>query len=146
MHVLISDRQSAATIDLSRLEDTAARAMTLIGFPEASELSLSLVDDREMALLNETYRSKKGTTNVLAFDLSGGEPPGAGAHAVGDVVVSIETCNREARESGTDFEERLLTLLVHGLLHLSGLGHHEARDADAMERRTAEVVEAVLAR
>lgn len=144
MEVLISDRQSQVNIDITRLKEKARAAMALVGLPEESELSISLVGDREMAELNLTYREREGPTNVLSFDLSGGEPEDAASHALGDIVISVETCLREAKEGGVVFERRLLELLVHGLLHLAGRHHHSEEELKEIERLTGEVVEKLI--
>lgn len=143
MEVLISDRQSEVNIDRTRLEEKALAAMALVGLPEGSELSISLVGDREIAELNLTYREREGPTNVLSFDLSGDEPEETGSHALGDIVISVETCLREAEEGEISFERRLLELLVHGLLHLAGRHHGSEEELKEIERLTGEVVEAI---
>ncbi len=65
-----------------------------------------------MAQLNEKYRKKTGSTNVLAFP---GEPP-----FLGDIAISLDTAKREAKECDFSLEEMLDFYIIHGLLHLLG--------------------------
>jgi probable rRNA maturation factor len=92
------------------------------------EVSLLLCDDRSIAELNSRYRGKEGPTDVLSF------PQGEFGTAVserrtlkpaGDVVISLETVETQAREYQESEEEELKRLLVHGFLHLRGMTHTE---------------------
>lgn len=95
----------------------------------ASELSISLVPDTEIATLNESYRRKKGPTDVLAFSLLEGEGAAYRGELLGDVVVGIETAERQARRLRRSLDDELARLVIHGTLHLIGYDH--VRDSDA---------------
>ncbi len=82
---------------------------------EKWELSLRIVDDREMSDLNGQYLGCLGPTNVLSF-------PGDDDW-LGDLVLSAETLARESRLYNQDTHEYTVRLLAHGLLHLLGHGH-----------------------
>ena len=104
----------------------------------SSELSLSLVPDGEIAKLNESYRNRKGPTDVLAFSLLEGEGAEYRGKLLGDVVVGIETAERQARRSRRNLDDELARLVIHGTLHLIGYDHVRASDARIMraeERR-----------
>ncbi|MEW5773462.1 MAG: rRNA maturation RNase YbeY [Thermodesulfobacteriota bacterium] len=106
--------------DLAR---RAARLMASLGLSDRC-VEATLVGDREMARLNADFLGLPGPTNVLSFEA--GE--GAGEY-LGEVVVSAETCLREARLYGQDPAAHFDRLLGHGLLHLAGYPHGEAMDA-----------------
>lgn len=105
-----------------------------LGHPDA-ELSISLVDDAEIAALNWRYLNREGPTNVIAFPMQEGQAAGVDPHLLGDVVVSVDAAMREAVSAGLDFEERLVQLLMHGVLHLCGYDHE--RDAAGARRMAA---------
>jgi probable rRNA maturation factor len=109
-------------------------------YPEA-ELSVVLVDDAEISLLNRQYLGHEGPTNVISFPMQEGEFTDINPNLLGDVVISVETANREAGEADISMDTRLLELLIHGILHLVGYDH-EAPDADApaMESKTEELL------
>lgn len=103
------------------------------------ELSVALVRDDEMHRLNRDYRGKDRTTDVLAFALREGEATGTQEPSLlGDVVISVPTAERQARERGLATERELTELLLHGILHLLGYDHErspaEARRMFAKQR------------
>lgn len=100
------------------------------------ELSLSLVGDRAIRRLNRTWRKKDKATDVLSFpagELPRGTP---GPRQLGDVVISLDTAKRQAKEYGRTLEAEMSRYLAHGLLHL--LGHDHERPSDARKMATAE--------
>jgi probable rRNA maturation factor len=104
-----------------------------------SELSLELVGDRRMRRLNRMYRKKDRTTDVLAFPMRESHNPCP--MLLGDVVISVPTALRQAKESGRSLGDELVALLVHGVLHLCGYDHERsAREAVRMRRRERAIV------
>jgi probable rRNA maturation factor len=94
-------------------------------------LSIALVSDREMRALNRRWRGQDRATDVLSFPL---QEPGI----LGDVVISVDTARRQAREGGWPLSAELRRLLAHGILHCRGYDHEDAKDARRMaaaERR-----------
>jgi probable rRNA maturation factor len=111
-----------------------------LGYTE-SELSLLIVDDGEMARLNQQYRQIGHTTDVLSFPMIEGEFSDIAPEMLGDVVISVETAKAMSDETGAALESVLDLLLVHGILHLLGLDHEvgpvEARE---MKLKTVELL------
>ncbi len=111
-----------------------------MGYPDA-ELSLLIVDDEGIAGLNLRYLNRQGPTNVIAFPMLEGEFSDLDEQLLGDVVVSVETTQREADEGGVDFETRFDELLVHGILHLLGYDHEDDEQrALEMEEKSGELL------
>ena len=100
-----------------------------MGCPDA-ELSLTLVNDPAMAVLNHTIMQRRGATNVIALPLQGGPFPEIQSQILGDVIISLETTRRQARQHGWKFLELLDLYLIHGILHLLGYDH-ETTEAEA---------------
>lgn len=93
---------------------------------EGSELSLSLVTDRAIRRLNRTWRQKDKSTDVLSFP-AGKLPKGVpGLKPLGDVVISLDTARRQAKERGRGIQEELALYLAHGVLHLLGYDHEKS--------------------
>jgi probable rRNA maturation factor len=114
-----------------------------LGCPE-KELSILLVDDLQIADLNTTYLNREGPTNVIAFPMQEGEFAGISPDLLGDVVISVDTAEREAAAAGMDVEARTVELLVHGMLHLMGYDHeHDEDEARRMEAKSVAVLEAI---
>jgi probable rRNA maturation factor len=100
------------------------------------------VDDAAIARLNADYRGTPRPTDVLSFSQIEGAGP-EGGHLLGDVVISVETARRQARERGRPLDEEVAALLVHGVLHLLGYDHERsAAGARAMFAREREVAAA----
>ncbi len=91
------------------------------------EFSVLLATDSVIRRYNRDYRGKDAPTDVLAFP--SGEPGLAG-----DVLVSAETARRQARELGHTVEVEIQILVIHGLLHLLGHGHHRPAERSRMLR------------
>lgn len=108
------------------------------------ELSIRLVDDTEMSWLNEHYRHKQGPTNVLSFPLNGGADSAlsqAAMQELGDIVISVDTALREAKEFQQSLHDRLTWLLTHGLLHLLGYDHEiSEQEAIRMQEKEQELL------
>ena len=98
------------------------------------ELSLLIVDDGQIAALNHQYRGRTGPTNVLAFAMQEGAFCDVAPDLLGDVVISVETCEREARTAGIAFDRHFDELLVHGILHLVGYDHERSEEDDRRMR------------
>lgn len=104
------------------------------------ELSLLIVDDDKIAALNQQYRGRSGPTNVLAFPMKEGDFADIMPHLLGDVVISVETCTREAAAGGIPFEQHFNELLVHGILHLFGYDHERSQAEDRRMRAKSDEI------
>jgi len=118
--------------------------LSALDCPEA-ELSIVIVDDAEIAELNQHYLQRSGPTNVLAFPMQEGEFVEISPHLLGDVVISADTAAAEGREAGIPMVEHFIALLVHGILHLLGYDHEAdqagAREMDAKSRELLALLE-----
>jgi len=92
-----------------------------------------ITNDREMQRLNRAFRGKNHTTDVLSF------PSGDSNHFAGDIAISLDRAVEQAAERGHGIEEEICILILHGVLHLSGLDHEsdtgEMAKAEKMWRR-----------
>jgi probable rRNA maturation factor len=105
------------------------------------ELSILLVDDAQIAVLNKDYLKREGPTNVIAFPMREGPFPDITPDLLGDVVISVETAEKEGDLAGISMEERLIELMVHGILHLFGYDHETSEaDAQEMDRKNWELL------
>ncbi len=135
-----------------RLKRRCQRMVAALGL-DGTELSVLLAADTTVANLNETWRKKKGTTDVLSFPQATpkvieswtANPPGTSPpdtsppdttpdgpeRILGDLVISLEVVRRRSPAPDA-FEQDLVTLLAHGLLHLLGRDHQNTPDREAM--------------
>lgn len=104
------------------------------------ELSLTLVGDRAMARLNRQTLGRRGPTNVIAFPMDSTPAPGGPPPLLGEIVISIETTVRQAREFGWAWEELLDFFLIHGILHLLGYDHADQEAETRMTNKSWELL------
>jgi rRNA maturation RNase YbeY len=137
MTVLLQGRRGLPRVDRRRLRSLAKQLLGEID-REGAELSIALVDDEAIAELNVRYREREGPTDVLSFSLEEGPHAERRGALLGDVVVSLETAERQARRARRRLDDEVLRLLIHGTLHLVGHDHEEDEEARRMraeERR-----------
>jgi rRNA maturation RNase YbeY len=98
-------------------------------------LTLLITNDRSIRAINKRHRGVDQPTNVLSFpdtDEAIGIP-----RYLGDIVISMDTVRREARERGLSEGEHFYFYLIHGLLHLIGHDHElGGKEAAAQENET----------
>ena len=118
--VLISNRQDRP-LDEEGLRSLARDTMRGEGI-ERAELSVSFVEQDEIAGLHERFMDEPGPTDVLSFPLDDVGEEREGVRLLGDVVVAPAEA---ARNNPDDPEAELRLLLVHGILHLLGYDHED---------------------
>jgi probable rRNA maturation factor len=101
-------------------------------------VSILLVDDAEITSLNRQYFHRNRPTNVISFPMSENGPSVIHPEILGDVVISAETAQRQAKKVGEKAEEEILFLMIHGILHLLGFDHEglatQRREMEAKEK------------
>jgi probable rRNA maturation factor len=111
-----------------------------LGLAEA-ELSILLTGDPEIHDLNLSYRGKDKPTDVLSFPQDAEDNVEGLPKILGDVVISLDTTERQAAEKGHSFDRELTVLLIHGILHLIGYDHERGRkDAAVMRKMEATIL------
>lgn len=117
------------------------QAMNLLNCKDR-ELSFLFTDDAEIAQLNRSFRDKDQPTDVLSFSSQVAEFKNLPIDIIGDVVISLETAKRQAREQKISLQQEILNLSVHALLHLLGYEHENVSNqiAKKMFDKQAEVL------
>lgn len=126
-----AERWKAVGLSRSGLTRFVREAQSAVGL--SGEVDVLLADDRSLRQLNRDFRGKDKVTDVLSFPAA---EKFAAAHA-GDLAISLETAARQAREHGHSLSDEVRVLLLHGLLHLSGMDHET--DRGEMAAREAEL-------
>ncbi len=117
----------AAGLSRSGLTRFLRLAQAAVGLP--GEVDVLLAGDLTLRQLNREFRGKNKPTDVLSFP---GAPELGEQHA-GDLAISLDTAARQAEEHGHTLRDEVRVLLLHGLLHLSGMDH-EADTGEMAER------------
>ena len=122
------------------LKKIAQTILDALGCPDG-ELSILLLDDPQIAVLNKDYLQREGPTNVIAFPMQEGAFAEINPDLLGDVVISLETAAKEGLAAGVSMEERLEELMIHGILHLFGYDHERSeKEAARMESKSRELL------
>jgi len=126
----------ASMVDAGWLEGLAARVLEAEGAHDA-EADVLVTDDATVRELNRRYAGEDSATDVLSFSLQEGEEFAwpDGVQRLGEVIISLPTAERQAREGGLPLEQEVAHLLVHGLLHLLGYDHREPAEERRMRQR-----------
>jgi len=140
--VYVKEENRKLPISIGKLEAMSRYTFSVTG-KEEGEISLVVCDDSFMTGLNERYTQNDGPTDVLAFPMREGERlPQQDSH-VGDIVISIDTAERQSKELGTDLKQEFTVLFVHGLLHLLGYDHRTKDERMEMDEITKKIVTGV---
>lgn len=110
----------------------------------SATISLVLCDDRTIHELNVRYLGHDYPTDVLSFPLNRDELTGQ-TRLVGEIIISVETAERNAKKFRQTLEQELLRLAIHGTLHLLGyddITPQQRRRMRAKERKYLKLVEA----
>ncbi|MDM8536226.1 rRNA maturation RNase YbeY [Desulfobacterales bacterium HSG17] len=122
------------------MEKAAKAVLNALEYPDV-ELSLLITDDSEIEIFNRDYLNRQGPTNVISFPMHEGEFAGMTPHMLGDVVISMDTAQKEAEKMNIRLEERFNELLIHGILHLFGYDHEKSEEETVrMEDKTFELM------
>lgn len=115
---------------------SVSTALEYEGVDYDCEVSVTFTDNDGIKELNKSYRNKDRATDVLSFpmyDFRTGEAPNPGFPAeLGDIVISLERADEQAKEFGHTLKREVSFLTVHSVLHLLGYDH-ELSDEDEKE-------------
>lgn len=116
---------------------------------DSYELSLRLTGDEEMQNLNLQYRQQNKPTDVLAFAALEVDVPNfkewhlSAPIYLGDVVISVDTANRQAKQQGHPLKTELAWLAAHGFLHLLGWDHPDEESLRHMWNKQIDLLQRV---
>ncbi|MCO6512490.1 MAG: rRNA maturation RNase YbeY [Aridibacter famidurans] len=129
----VLNRQKKVRIDTEALREFAELARGTVEEAKGGSATVVIVSDERIQSLNAEFRGKNSATDVLSFPF--GEEGDEGRF-LGDIVISAETAERQAKENGLSLETELRQLVLHGILHLCGYDHEtDDGEMDALEIR-----------
>ncbi|SRR6266496_5732049 len=126
----VVNRQRKRKIQTGAWTTLAGQVLRAIG-KHGSSATIAFVSDVRIRELNRRFRGIDKATDVLSFpETYPGEQPEE--PNLGDIAISVERAEAQARENNLDFDEEISQLILHGLLHLCGYDH--AKDSGQMNR------------
>lgn len=91
-------------------------------------INILITDDSEIEEFNRKYRNKEGPTDVLSFEY------GLDEEVIGEIIISIDSIKKNAKELNETFDEEFYYILIHGVLHILGYDHIEDEEAHEMDK------------
>ena len=137
MKIQIGNQQKRIKIDKRKIRAKVTMLLRLMDCGN-KEISITFVDDETIQGINQKYLSKDRPTNVVSFSLQEGEFGNINPEILGDIVISVDTALRDTEKSNLSFDEELLFLIVHGLLHLVGYNHESTSKANTRRMQQKE--------
>jgi probable rRNA maturation factor len=115
--------------------------------PEAATVNIVVVDDPYIREINRDFRDIDKVTDVISFSYidDAAPAPAGGEDIAGEVYISHQTIEKEAKALGVDPGSLFLRVGVHGLLHVVGFDHAGDEDAARMEREEKAILSRFLA-
>ncbi|SRR5229473_2695349 len=117
----VVNRQRKKKIEPEAWTTIASEMLKAIGKSQSSA-TVAFVSDTKIRELNRKFRGIDSATDVLSFPDAATTRQRQGQN-LGDIAVSVEQAERQAKENGLRFQEEISQLILHGLLHLCGYDH-----------------------
>jgi len=141
MITIIKNNLSFHQINIDGLDGKSQKALQQLNIPE-SEITVVLDSNKKLKELNNFYLGIDETTDVLSFN-SGELNPETGNIYLGDIVISLEKAADQAKDKNHSIEFEVLTLIVHGILHLLDYDHLTEPDTKIMFEKQNEILEVI---
>lgn len=157
-NIEVKNQQRKYKVDQGLIKDKAIAILSLCGLDDV-ELSILIVNNQRIKILNKQYRGIDNPTDVLAFPMQENASPestknprilkiplnplllkgeigglkGVGdtqPRLLGDIALSMEKIHSQAIEQGHSSAHEFMVLLTHGILHLLGYDHERSRQEE----------------
>ena len=142
MEIYIDNRQKKIKInnDINDIiEDVVKETLTLENMELDYEVSISFVNNDEIRELNKEYRGIDKVTDVLSFPMDD-EFMVEGPNLLGDIIISAEVAEEQAREYGHSLYREIVYLVTHSMFHLIGYDHIDPDEKIIMREREKELL------
>jgi probable rRNA maturation factor len=113
-------------IDAEFITHIASETLAILAL-ENSEISIVLENNEQIRKLNKDYRGLDEPTDVLSFSFNELDPD-TGSNYLGDVIISTQKVKKQALDQGHSIKKELVTLIIHGILHLAGYDHSTEKE------------------
>ena len=136
IEVIVSDEVfELFPLEQEHLKKFAARVLKSSGISQYA-VNIVFINDEKMTGLNEKFKKRKSSTDVLSFNLS----DGSSDIVEGEVYISLERAKEQSLDYHVPFREEIIRLVTHGLLHLAGRTHNREEEYQSMTEDTEKFV------
>ncbi len=140
--IFVANVHPSLEIDQNRVHRVALEILRKEG-QGSGRVNIVLAADNDLGDLNSRYLGREGPTDVLAFPMGGDEHATPSAPITGEVYISLDRAQQQALEFSVSFADEVARLVIHGMLHLCGYDHRNAREARLMKAKEENFLETV---
>jgi len=137
----ITRLQKRAKYFLSQLAKKKKHALS-----KKTEINFTFIDDKQMKVWHLDYLGDASPTDVIAFPMREGKQIKGEENLLGDVLVSVETAKRQAKEYDSCMEQELTLYMIHGVLHLLGYDDLTENKKKVMDHLQFSLLEETIAK
>ena len=98
-----------------------------------ASINIKIIKDKEMLNLNNHFRNKESSTNVLSFTNEDISKSITGN--LGDIAINYDYILKESNEQNKTFDDHMIHMLIHGIYHILGFEHDNDKVANVMEKK-----------
>lgn len=142
MIIIQTEKELPVEINRQMLQESINMTLSTL-VKEDLDVTLRLTDDAEIHQLNKKFRKQDKPTDVLSFNYNFMDPE-TNREYLGDIIISIETASRQAREHNFTINQELAFLAIHGTLHLLGYDHQLPKQEEPMFQMQEEIFDKLL--
>ena len=114
--------QKKVKLDLAGIRTFAKKISGFVEEAIGRDFTVAFISDDRMTELNELFRKKHTTTDVLSFPHEPDEFD-LDPNNLGDIVISVDRAALQAKENNLTLDAEIKQLILHGVLHLCGYDH-----------------------
>jgi probable rRNA maturation factor len=137
MNLQIQNNQNKIKINRRKIRAAILKILKILECAD-KEISINFVDDTKIKQLNKQYLGKDKATNVLSFSLREDEYGNINPQVLGDIIISVETAQKDAVYGNLTVDQEINFLIIHGLLHLLGYDHENTTKKETSKMRKKE--------
>ncbi|MHB1927420.1 MAG: rRNA maturation RNase YbeY [Leptospirillum sp.] len=138
MPVEVVNLQRKYPLDIGSLEFLANEVQKALD-KQSDLYTVTIVNDRRIRLVNRMFRGKNSATDVLSFGYDS-TPADEALFPDGEILISAERADRQARDQKISLEAEIVNLIIHGMCHISGYDHEENPiEAERMKKMEREI-------
>ena len=127
-------------VDKKFLEKVAKQTLKIIKIKGRKEISLAIVGEKRIKMLNKKYRGRDEATDILSFGELENKirkkfiMPPDNLEYLGEIIICFAKAKQQAKKFKHSAKKELAILLIHGILHLAGFNHKKNKDTEEMNR------------
>jgi rRNA maturation RNase YbeY len=144
--ITINNRTRRPKISQQNIKKIVQKILDILHYSDY-DIGILLTTNKSIQVYNRSYRNKDKPTDILSFsyhpDLKPGKrikPKSEEDKNLGDLIISLEYVQKDAKNLGQTLNERMKILLVHGICHLLGYDHEKDSDWKVMQKKENEIL------